>query len=360
MQEDNQTQSAAESDKQDRDKRKRSETSSTSELETSTTDATKKSGKSKKKAKKMSKTNEPTIDEYFSSAKEDKQMKTEMKEIRLQLKEVNAKLTSMINKVERSDKKMENVVNKDDGSLRTLFRELMVEMKQELLNSVVNRIEMLESRIFDKDAKNDELNKEVTSLQNEVVDHKTKHEALRNRIDSSNEKMTRLHNDMEQYSRANNIRIHGIVSTDAFETADQTTDTVIKTLNEKMKLKLRKEDVDIAHRLRKVVGGNQEVIVKLQSRLVKETILNNRKLLKDTGIYINEDLTKMNQEVLMSVKKKRPDTVNNAFSRNGVIKYFTKTGELKTGCTKTIRNGWISRGLCVRYRIREQHHSDKQ
>ncbi|MES9884901.1 MAG: hypothetical protein ABW185_29000, partial [Sedimenticola sp.] len=255
------------SEKADREKRKRSEVSSTSELETSTIDPSEsqKSGKSKKKAKKMSKTNEPTIDEYFSSTKEDTHMKGEMKEIRLQLKDVNAKLTTMINKVEKSDKKLENTVKKDDGSLRSLLKEMMAEMKEELLNSVVNRLEILEGRLFDKDAKNDELKLEVARLEKEVVEQKRENEALRNNINSSNDKMTKVCNDMEQYSRSNNIRIHGIASAKDVETADQTTEKVIKTLNEKMKLNLRKEDIDIAHRMKKVVAGSQETIVKLQS-----------------------------------------------------------------------------------------------
>lgn len=32
----------------------------------------------------------------------------------------------------------------------------------------------------------------------------------------------------------------------------------------------------------------------------------------------------------MAVKRKQPDEVSNAFTRNGVIKYFNKTNDMKT------------------------------
>lgn len=311
------------------DKRKRSENSSTSELDTSKLDTVETSTKSKRKAKKMSK-QEQTIDEYFTSEKDEKQTKSELIQIKLQLKEVNSKLTNVISKVEKTDQKLEHAVRKDDGSLRTLFRESMVEMKEELLNSVINRLEMLESRLYDRDQKNDELKAEVTRLQKENVDQKTLNEKLKRKVEENYDKLYKTRNETEQYSRVNNIRIHGIPSSKAFENADETTETVIKTLNEKMGLTLRTEDVDVAHRLHKSVRGSQEAIVRLQSRLVKDKILRNRRTLKGTNIFINEDLTQLNQNVLMSVKRKKPQEVRSVFTRNGTIKYVTHTNEVKT------------------------------
>lgn len=313
------------------EKRKRSEHSSTSELETSTLggNSSHTNAKSKKKSKKAGKT-EQTIDEYFSGASEDRHNRNEIKEIRQELKELNSKLTNIIYKVDKSDKKLENVVRKDDGSLRTVFREIMNEMKQELLNSVVNRLELLESRLYDRDRKNDELKTEVTRLEKEVSTQRKENESLKGQIEVNDDRMTKLNNDTEQYSRINNIRIQGIVSSNAFETAEETTNIVVKTLNEKMSLKLRREDIDVAHRMKKFVGGSQEAIVRLQSRMVKETILRNRRSLRGSDIYINEDLTQLNQQVFMSVKRKMPDEVSSVFTRNGVVKYVTRTNELKT------------------------------
>ncbi len=112
--------------------------------------------------------------------------------------------------------------------------------------------------------------------------------------------MNKISNDTEQYSRSNNIRIHGIVSGNARETAEETTDIVIKNSKTKKWVSTyEREDIDVAHRLKKFVRGSQEAIVREQSRLVKDKILRNKKSLKGTGIFINEDLTKLNQEVFM-------------------------------------------------------------
>ncbi|KAH3897009.1 hypothetical protein DPMN_021193 [Dreissena polymorpha] len=43
------------------------------------------------------------------------------------------------------------------------------------------------------------------------------------------------------------------------------------------------------------------------------------KLLKGTGIFINEDLTKINAEVLASLRPKEPEMVEKAWSRDGKL-----------------------------------------
>lgn len=323
------------------EKRKRSEQSSTSELDASTvgTKESQQNSKTKKKSKKLAKP-EQKIDEFFSNTNDDKQVKSEMKEIRKQLKEVNGKLGSVINKVDKTDKKLEEAVMKNDGSLRSVLREMITEMKEELLNSLVNRLEILEKRIYDREVKTEELQSEVKRLQKEVVKQKDENETLRKNSNQTDDRMTKIQNDSEQYSRLNNIRIHGIVSGNAYETAEETTNIVVKTLNEKMNIGLRTEDIDLAHRTKKFTAGSQEAIVRLQSRLVKENILRNRRKLKGTGIYINEDLTYLNQQVMMSVKRKMPDEVGNVFTRNGIIKYITKTNQLKTVTYKDYQH-WL-------------------
>lgn len=312
-----------------RDKRKRSEQSSTSELDNSTIDTTDSKQKTKKKAKKMAKP-EPTIQEYFATSSAEKHIKGEMKEIRLQLKEVNLKLSSVISKVDKSDQKLENVIVKDDGTLRTILRDMMSEMKEELLNSVINRLEILEKKVYDKDEKNDELKTEVKRLETKVTTQTQENDRLHKQIENMDETLTRNRNDAEQYSRINNLRIHGIPSRNNFEPAEETTYNVMKTLKDKMDIEVRREDIDIAHRIKQNAGQNTDILVRFQSRLVKDNVLMKRRTLKGTGIYINEDLTKLNQQVFMSIKRKMPDEVNAVFTRNGVIKYITMTNQTKT------------------------------
>lgn len=67
---------------------------------------------------------------------------------------------------------------------------------------------------------------------------------------------------------------------------------------------LRMEHIDIAHRLSNQGKGKREIIVKFVSRNVKYAVMKNRKLLKCSDIFVNDDLTRMNVYVLMCLRKK--------------------------------------------------------
>lgn len=49
------------------------------------------------------------------------------------------------------------MIEKNDGSLRTMIKETISVMKEGLLESVIDRIELLDSKIFDKEHENDNL-----------------------------------------------------------------------------------------------------------------------------------------------------------------------------------------------------------
>ena len=51
----------------------------------------------------------------------------------------------------------------------------------------------------------------------------------------------------------------------------------------------------------------------------KESVLKQRRILKGTGIFLNEDLTRINQHVLACLRKKIPDEVTDAWSSNGTM-----------------------------------------
>ena len=114
-----------------------------------------------------------------------------------------------------------------------------------------------------------------------------------------------------------------------------TADILIEKLNGVIGgLNLEPDDIDIAHRLGKKRPKPNEtvyprrVIVKFHSRCKRDAILRNRKLFKGTDLYVNEDLTNINQLVLSCVRKKMSDEVEKAWSKNGRIMYENKTGEI--------------------------------
>ncbi|KAH3751614.1 hypothetical protein DPMN_186182 [Dreissena polymorpha] len=90
-------------------------------------------------------------------------------------------------------------------------------------------------------------------------------------------------------------------------------DETISLLSKKLGLKLESKDVDVAHRLGKYAPNkNRPVIVKFVRQQTKIDIMQRAKLLKGTGVFINEDLTKINAEVLSSLRLKEPDLVERA------------------------------------------------
>ena len=91
-------------------------------------------------------------------------------------------------------------------------------------------------------------------------------------------------------------------------------------LSSKLGLRVEKEDIDIAHRIGKHHRGKiRPVIVRFIRRQTKSDVMRNAKLLKGSGIFLNEDLTKLNAEVLASVRVKDPETVERAWSFDGKL-----------------------------------------
>lgn len=292
-------------------KRKRSELSSISELDTSSNSPKTEKKQKKKKNKNM---NSKTQKGSESAKKEENNPDIGLTspELTRQLSEINNKLS--------------NVISKDDGFLREMIKDIFQQMKDEFLKSVSHRIDILEGKLFEKEEENDKLKKEITGLNKEIESQKTENTKLSEQIEKNNETAEGKINDLEQYGRRNNVRMNGVAEVGE-ETPERTTTAIIEVLNNNIEnLALRREDIDIAHRLgKKKNGKHRQIIVKFQSRMKRDTILRNKKLFKGTDIFINEDLTKINQHVLACVRKKMADEVAMAWSKGGRLFYKNKT-----------------------------------
>ena len=235
------------------------------------------------------------------------------------------------------------MITKDDGSIRDMIKEVFQQMKDEFLHSVSHRIDILEGKLFEKDKENDSLKETIKKLESEIENRKTEIEEqkaenskLQTQIEKNAEIASGKINDLEQYGRRNNLKISGLPESEGDETAEMTTETVINKLNGVIgSLNLKREDIDIAHRLgpkRKRRWGQEtapprRVIIKFNSRIKRDSILRNRKLFKGTDMFVNEDLTQINQNVLACVRKKMPDEVKQSWSINGRIFYESHAGD---------------------------------
>ena len=108
------------------------------------------------------------------------------------------------------------------------------------------------------------------------------------------EKVAAKANDNEQFFRRQNVRVTGFVEEDDENCAEK----FVNLCREKIGLDVNDDLVDRAHRVgKKEEGTNRAIIVRLKTHKDKLAILRNRKNLRGSGFYINEDLTKINQKL---------------------------------------------------------------
>ena len=331
----------------DSKKRNRSEIS-TSEVDSSINESPIVNPK-KKQSKKKQKDNQENMSEKSNKSESDLTLQT----IKQELCQINLKLA--------------NVMQKDDGSIRTIIRETISEMKEELLKSVEKKIDILESRLFDKETENDKLKEKINRMDKQLEMQCNENKDLRAKLNKTESKTEKFFNKTEQYSRLNNLRINGIneqlfdkygqqivcdkdgkrghmstvndegnreveakEETKVFkENADQTTNNVITVLNKNIPgLNLKECDIDMCHRLGKAIEGRpRQVIVKFTSRLLRNKVYRLKKNLQ-RPIFITEDLTKLNHQVYLSVKSKQPDEIERCWTTSGDIYYRNKVGNV--------------------------------
>ena len=78
-------------------------------------------------------------------------------------------------------------------------------------------------------------------------------------------------------------------------------------------------------------------------RQIKIDILQKAKLFKESGIYVNEDLTKLNAEVLASVRLKQPNTDETSWSFEGKIFALLKGYQNATQIKPSEFKSWLEK-----------------
>ncbi|XP_053373645.1 uncharacterized protein LOC128546645 [Mercenaria mercenaria] len=126
-----------------------------------------------------------------------------MKSIQTELKQIN--------------KKLENVMTKNDETLKTLIKETIQTMKEELLASTEKKVEILEGKLFEKEkeidkmkTEYDKMKEDISRLSKDMSDQNANIDRYKYEMRDNALKTDEYLNDCEQYSRVNNIRIFGI------------------------------------------------------------------------------------------------------------------------------------------------------
>ena len=137
----------------------------------------------------------------------------------------------------------------------------------------------------------------------------TAHDEIANQVSDIKAEL----DDLEQYGRRNNLRINGIP-----ETESENTTELVKTLaNDKLGVTLDDRDFDRSHRVGKSGTHPRSILVKFTNYTARNIVIKQRRKLKGSGITIQEDLTKKNQNLL---KKTAQQTgVVSTWSRDGRV-----------------------------------------
>ena len=197
------------------------------------------------------------------------------------------------------------------------IRQAVREAVQDVFKKIVDRIEVNEGKLLDLECKLAAKQKEITAITKTIDAH---HESLRI--------LRRTSNDQEQYSRRNCLRFYGIPESEG----EDTDELICKVAREHLKLSISKNDIERSHRLSAKKDAKREssesrsarvtrsskskdskepddpktkprvIIVKFLSYRVRRLVLSKRSELKGKRMGIDEDLTKVNADLLKKTK----------------------------------------------------------
>lgn len=211
---------------------------------------------------------------------------------------VNISLVAMLgtDRNLRSNKPLSTASNViDDTSVTQKVLENLL-LSEDFINKISSKIS--ENLIPSLQTEVKRLNEEVSSLKTSLVEANMRIEHL------------------EQYSRANNLRIFGVKE----QEKEDVNNLVVNMCNEKLGISITTSDIDVAHRLKSKENGIRPIIVRFLHRSTKKNIYNSKKKLKGSKVVIKEDLTSYRVSLLKKLASCSPKT--SYWTNNG--KVFSK------------------------------------
>ena len=125
---------------------------------------------------------------------------------------------------------------------------------------------------------------------------------------------------IEQYGRRENVRIFGVE-----EEPGEDVFAKVVSVAEKAGVPITKNDVSTCHRLPSGGTGPKPLIAKFVRRETKHQLMKNKRNLKNTNIFVNDDLTPLRAKVTRELRKR--DGVRSVITVNEKIILFLNNDE---------------------------------
>ena len=154
-----------------------------------------------------------------------------------------------------------------------------------MIDSLHNKFDKMESRVFDVEVENDELKTEIRKIKENKKD-------LKNRIDQydkENRQLRRNQNDHEQYLRRWNCRVYKVPEEEG-ETANSCIKKCAKVFTKDIGVKVTEADIDVAYRIGPPPpkGRSRPIIVRFLSRQARDLVVSNPQNLKNKGVAVDQ------------------------------------------------------------------------
>ena len=166
----------------------------------------------------------------------------------------------------------------------------------------------------------------VQELKETITKNTTVIEELKNAIVIKDHEIAALErrvDDLEQYSRRQCLRIFGVEEKDG-----EDTDKIVMEVAEKVGVTVQLTDIDRSHRVGVKRGDRpRPLIAKFVSYRNRNELFRNKRKLKNSGITIREDLTKVRYNLLQEAIKKYG--FQHVCTVDGAV--IVKSGETKKG-----------------------------
>ena len=235
---------------------------------------------------------------------------------------IQKQLDQLTSDIQQTREDVKSIMKKEE--MKSFITDTVTAMFSKVQKKLEKRVEeTIEEKLEEKlNDKLTELNDRLDSLVHENVQLREANDKLKGRIDRS-EKVAKVamekSNMNEQYSRKNNIKIMGVEGDD--ETEEELTEKVNNILRAKTGVTINVNKIMAIHRIPGKSGMPKPVLIKLMNNNEKTKIMKKRKLMKQAGYRLVDDVTKQNTKLISRLNLHTD--IDSAWYFNGNV--FAKT-----------------------------------